>query len=289
MVLTSQPTENSYVIDLKASEFDAQNEVYARSLRHGLTPDEAAALVARMVDESRRLVPIPPKRPTKTRWPQLKQHAMDFGKSFELGVRQFFKSEDWLINGGKEAAWDSWASCGETENFASLVREAQAGIARLAAQEKCEREERQKADAEAKVWRQERLMADYLLALTTPDWQGMPDADREFKESAAIVDEELGEQSLGVWRRAKHHETDELINEKGKLRDLLTECAGWAKRGDAEAQEEHAKQIKGLLEWIDSASIEAIRKYSWRVTDLHTSLNPDTPRVTQEMIDRGEF
>jgi hypothetical protein len=195
--------------------------------------------------------------------------------NFLLAAGEYIRQGQWQREDGTIVG-DGWSAIAGLE--ISYLPEARARAARLAAQEKREREERQKAEEEAKVWRRERLWNDYLLALSTPDWPGMPDADCELKESVAVEGEELGQQSIGVVRRYKLHRRDELVAAKQELRDKLAQCAKWALAYDDKGRSEYAATIKALSEWIDRVQdIESLRSDEYAVDNLYADLDPDRP------------
>ena len=205
-------------------------------------------------------------------------------KAFEIAGDQFLREAPWVIDEQRGTVMqDSWQHF--CESFDYYLEEGRERAARLAEHAKREREEGQKAELRAKVRQQESLMADYLLAATTPDWPGMSDADREFKESVAVVGEELGEESLGVLRRFKLHHRDELVAAKQKLRNKLAQCAAWAKRYNADDQRRHAETIKALSDWIDrTSSIESLRHDEYSIEYLYNDLDPSRPAFDPETM-----
>jgi hypothetical protein len=274
-------TESKDIIKWPQPEFMLRTVVFTPS---GATRKHAFAQVEKVKRESRERVPAP-YLPKSIRNTQLVKFAEGYPETFLRTCREFLLRRDFVREDGVIRE-DSWGPL--CDNFLTYKRWAEERAARVAEQEKRAREEGQQAEQRAKVSQLESLWDDYFLAAMTPDWPGMPDADGEFKKWPAVEGEELRERSLGVLRRFKHHQSDELLAAKQKLRDKLAQCAVWALRFDKEGREQYLAAIKGQMQWVDTARMAELEKNGWSVDELHASLDhnnvPDA-----DWIEKGDF
>jgi hypothetical protein len=269
-------TENKDIIKWPQPEFTLTTGVFTPS---GAARKQAITMVETIKRESHELESAPylPKAPRNK---QLVILAEAYPETFLRSSREFLLRKHFMRDDGVIRE-DSWGPL--CDNFQTYKRWAEERAARIVANAKAQRELDRVEKEKMVVRQQESLMADYLLAATTPDWPGMPDADREFKESVAVVGEELGEESLGVLRRFKLHHRDELVAAKQKLRNKLAQCAAWAKRYNADDQRRHAETIKALSDWIDrTSSIESLRHDEYSIEYLYNDLDPSRPAFDPE-------
>lgn len=217
-------------------------------------------------------------------------------EDFQIAGDDFLRQAPWVLDADRETVQqDSWLHL--DDSFAMFLEEGRERLARIAEREKEQRERDRVTAAESKIATRERRWKDYLLPATVPEWPGMPDTDREYRDAVMAdkdadlreVTEENLERSYAVLCRYKHFKTDERIAEQERLRDLLTQAGKWALRYDPETKQEYAERIRGLHQWIDAADMDALRKYGWWVTELHSSLDPEQIRLSREDTELGLF
>jgi hypothetical protein len=303
--LAGKPPETTGLMDLRNVEFVFQIHYSTRNARtptsRPMRPVVAEKLIWALFEKSREN-PIPPKPPLRKRQDQMKQLAIRCGsEAFKIAGDQFLREEPcpWVV-GGEERGYaqaDSWQHF--CDCFPMYLEAGQKRAARIAKEEKLRWERERVQQEESRIAASEHRWRDYLLVAAVPSYPGIPEADWEYATAVAaqqaanaevqdVTDERI-ERSLAVFRRYKLHKADELLTEKQKLRHLLTQCGRWAKRYDTDAQQDYAKRMRDLLEWIDAATIEELRKYSWWVTELHDSLDPERIAASRIATENGLF
>lgn len=254
-----------------------------------MLPHIAEQLMWDLVDKGKE-AEIRPKPPLQKRQDQMKQAAIRVGaEAFRIAGEEFLQTEPepWVV-GTKDRAYahaDSWQHF--CDCFAMYLAEGRKRAVRLAEQARLQRERdlvRQREAAEAK---REHRWKDYLLAANVPSYPGIPAADLEHITTVLAdkdggirdVSEERLERSLDVYRHWKLFVTDELLQEKNKLRGLLRECVTWAKRYSIEDQRDYAQTFRALSDWLDRAkSIEEVRDNKWEIEQQHFDLDPSRPK-----------
>jgi HNH endonuclease len=286
--LADKIIENNGFLDLQAVKFAHQSDykVHQAGTRtvQPMRAADATKLMWRLFDKGKQNA-IPPKRPFAKRQDAMKLLAIRHGEvAFMLAGEEFLLEQPWVLGseerGGAAAASDSWLHF--CESFDGYLADARARAVRLAQQAKIDRERKLADDAQGVVYERRMRWNSYIRTADVPHWPGMLDGDaaiiadvaaRKAAQPQDITNEQY-EQSLAVFRRWTFFKKDELLDERQRLRGKLTQCAAWAKQHRAEEQQEYVARIKQLMTWIDTASMDAIRKYSWWVDELHASLDP---------------
>jgi hypothetical protein len=275
--LDTQLVDKEDFINLKAVEFVAKNHYTTGDARTPqiISAEEARRLMWKLYDLSQETEPEPSK-PFRKRQDELMQIATRLGaQRFLFAGAEFVRQQPWVRQDGSVKD-DCWADfCASSDKYLS---EARVRAARRAEAEKRQREQEKQQAEEAKIWQNQRLWKDYELAMEVPDYPGMPEADREFRDSVQVESEEMRQRALEVVCRYRHYLVDELLAAKQALRKKLSRCAKWALDYDDEAQQEHGKAIKRFSEWIDMVkTIEALRNNEWQIDEFYNSLDPDRP------------
>jgi HNH endonuclease len=280
VILTNEVTENTRVIDWQTGDFGVRTDVYTRS-QHA-SPHAVNQAIEQLVSESR-MHPNPPNYPNPGRKVSMREFVRDYGAEVFLEVGRMFLAKEMWITPDDRFMSDSWSQF--VDGFRDLYARWRRAEVERADNRKRQAEEQKLADEYAKAKQQQTIWDDYLLAVETPDWPGMPDADREFKQGVFAESEKLRERAIGVLRRYKLHYSDELLAEKKRLLAMVVLCKTWALRCSKKDQEAHAVTLKDIREWIErEKSVEKLRTESYTLQYLHDDLNPDRPPSDPEIF-----
>jgi hypothetical protein len=296
-----QAIDSNGFIDLRAVEFVAKIHYTTHNVHtpKQLAAADARALMWKLYDRGRNC-PTPPSRPFRKRQDELMRIAIQIGaENFMLAGAEFLHQQPWVRDDGSRKD-DCWAEM--CDSFDNLLSDARARAARLAADEKRQREINRKLAEESVIATRDARWRDYVRTADIPDWNGMPDGDKEIiatvaAEKAAAsepqyVSDERLEWSLAAYRRWKFYLTDDLRAARKEVEHKLAQCAKWALRFNDESRREYADQIKNLKEWFAGFKDAAtIRDDMWTVNELYNSLDPDRPpgADVQDFLDENNF
>lgn len=295
LIPAAKQAENTTLIDWTADVFGSSTEVFTQSSYMSAAAAEKAMwkLVEKVKQTAITNGTPPPKRPLAKRQATIMQKLHSHSEAdCTLAADQFAREEEW-VSGDKEhgrgyASIDSWqAFC---ESFVDLVDKGRARAVRHAQQAKVDHERKLADEAQGALYEREMRWNDYIRTADVPHWPGMLDGDADVIAAVATrkaaqppqdVTSEQYEQSLAVFRRWKIFKSDELIAERKKVQDRLTQAAGWAMRLDKAGRIECFETIKNLTELFDSLKdVASIRKKMWSVDNLCADLDPDRPPST---------
>ena len=292
-IATGQNADTTGFVDLENVKFVAKSSYMTTCAdtptAQPMSEKEARDLLWELFEKSKECT-TQPKRPLRKRQDELKLFAIRNGQDdFRIAGEEFLRESPCTWVAGDEgrggyAQADSWQHL--CESFDAYLKDGRARIVRKAKQEEMKKEfdlkeaEVRKANARSSRW------TDYIRVAEVPPWPGITEDDKEFlstvtSEKAAgecrDVSEENLARSYAILRRVKFVSSEELLEEKRKLRKKLKQCAEWAKQLD-ERQAEFASVIKQHLAWIDSAKkIEDLR-LKWAVDEMFEELDPSRPQ-----------
>jgi hypothetical protein len=216
------------------------------------------------------------------------------GEAFGIAGDEFLREAPWVLDKDRETVQqDSWLHfCDSFEDYLADGRER---AVRVAEQAKAEREREKVRQAEAVVYRRQMRWNEYLRIAGVQPWPGISEEDGKFialvaaEKAAAEEPQDIGEecyqQSLAVFRRWKFYKTDELLLEKQKLYDKLTQCAAGASQFEAKSQLEYVRTIKEFKDWVDrEKNVESLRNESYGLDYLYQDLDPSQPAFDPDAV-----